>query len=327
MISHIGQADLQTWWSVAKADPQATFYQTPAWFEVAQCMEPRYTDATLTGTLASGTRFVFPLISYSRTWPLKRLQSVFDYCYGGVIADGPISDQEFKAILESLPLNVFTRFNLTEPAGVPAKHPLPSFTSESFTSSILDLTGLTFEQALANFSRSHRTGYRKCISNGLTVRMADIDQIENELDIFYEVYQDTLENRWGDDVLSLLLDREFLTKLGQVMQKYPENMYLWFAELEGEAVAAEINFVWNGRLDVWSIVAKHEYFKLKPTLAMLSGIIKHAIDIDVTTFDFGPNLGKKGLEDFKGRFGAETVHYNTWEKPSLFIDLIERLRS
>lgn len=327
MISNIGPVDHQTWWSIAKQDPHTTFYQTPAWLEVAQKLDDRYLNASLQGKLSSGTTFVFPLVSYSRSWPLTRLYSVFDYCYGGVISDQPLSADEHDAILKQLPLNFFTNFNLIEPPGTPKRSVLPTFSEESYTSSILDLTGLTFDDVVSNFSRTHRGNYRKTIKDGITVRHADLTQLDSEFNIFYEIYQDTLKNRWKDENMSLSFTPVFLEGFADVMRKHPENMFLWFAEKDGKVISAEIDFVWNGRLDSWSTVSRPDYFKHKPTIALLAAIIKNAIEMGVTTFDFGPNLGKQGLEDFKRRFGSKTVHYKTWEKQSPVITLIEKIRS
>ncbi len=327
MISDIKRADLQTWWLIAKADPQATFYQTPAWLEVAQRMDVRYQNASLQGTLSSGTKFVFPLTSYSRQWPVNRLYSVFDYCYGGVISDRPLTNEEHEAILQKLPLTIFTHFNLVEPPGLPSRNVPPAFTVENYTSSLLDLTGRSFEDVVSNFSRTHRGNYRKTIKEGITVRPANHDQLDAEFKIFYEIYLATLKNRWQDENMGLSFSPSFWTGFAEVMQAYPENMFLWFAEKDGEPISAEIDFVWNGRLNSWSTVSRPAYFKHKPTIALLAGIIKNAIDLGVTTFDFGPNLGKQGLEDFKRRFGAETIQYNTWEKQSPIIALIDKIRS
>ncbi|MEM9775048.1 MAG: GNAT family N-acetyltransferase [Chloroflexota bacterium] len=328
MIQSIGKADIKTWWEIVKKDQNATFYHTPAWLEVAQCNDDKYADASLMGTFSSGTNFLFPLVSYIRQWPFKRLYSVYDYCYGGLIADGPVSAAEHQAVLKALPLNQFSSFNLTVTPGVSTanRDPLPEFEVGTYTSSILNLEGLTFEEALAGYSSSHRRNYRKAVKAGITVRKADTNRIHEELAIFYEIYLDTLENRWGDDMMALVISEPFLNKLGELVQRYPENICLWFAELDGKAISAEIDFVWNGRLDSWTPVSRPEYFKMMPTLALFSGIIKNAIDIGVTTFDFGPNLGKQSLQDFKRRFGSETVEYNTWERPSPALQLVDKMR-
>ena len=319
--------NIDTWWTLAKQDHSATFYQTPAWFEVAQCFDVKYEDKSLFGTLENGTEYVFPLTSYARQWPFNRLYSVFDHGYGGVVANGPISAADYQAILQRLPITPFTSFYLTEPPSVPPKQPLSSFETGTFTSSLLSLENKTFEEVVANYSRTHRSNYRKGIKHGIKVRKANLDDLDNDFDIFYELYLDTYENRWTDGQIGNIWSREFFKNFAQVMKKYPEHIYLWFAELEGEAISAEIDFVWNNRLDSWATVSKPAHFKIKPTIALLSGIIQHALEIGVTTFDFGPNLGKQGLEDFKRRFGAETTYYETWEKPSPILNLIDKLRS
>ena len=326
MIKTITKADRSQWWQIARADENATFYHTPAWVDVATCMSDKYQDTSLSGQLKSGTNFVLPMCSFSKIWPLKRVYSVYDNCYGGVIADGPISNEEYGAIFSQIPLSPFTSFDLTETPGIEAVRPLDQFTVEEFTCSILDLKEKSFEDVFKNYTRTHRTNYRKGIKAGITIRPADLNNLSAEMDHFYAIYHDTHQKRWGDGAIGHLFERDFLSRLEAIFKQYPENAFLWFAELDGEPISAAINFGWNGRMDGWMMGTKQEFFKLRPTTVLITELIRHAIDNEYATFDFGPNLGNQGAEDFKRRFGADTVTYKTWHRPSPVLALIDKIR-
>ena len=161
---------------------------------------------------------------------------------------------------------------------------------------------------------------------GITVRPADLNNLSAEMDYFYSIYNDTHQKRWGDGAIGHLFERKFLTRLEEIFKQHPDNSFLWFAELEGQTIATAINFGWNSRMDGWMMGTKSEFFKLRPTTVLITELIRHAIANGYTTFDFGPNLGNQGAEDFKRRFGAETVIYRTWQRPSPILTLIDKIR-
>ncbi len=316
----------EEWWRIAQADPQAGFYQTPAWFEVAKAKSANYADASLMGQLSTGTNFVLPLCSYSRIWPIKRIYSVYDQCYGGLIADGPVTAAEHQAILNAIPLSPFASFDLTQTPGIQHGTALPDYHTETFTGSEIDLTDTTFDEVFAKYTRTHRTNYRKGVKSGLIFRRADPANLAADFDLFYDIYLETLDKRWGENVEGDVLDRDFLHRFEAIMAKYPENFFMWFAELEGKAVSVATAFQWNGRFDGWVMASRPEFFKLRPTVFIITEIIKYAFENNHKLFHFGPNTGKQGLEDFKRRFGAVAVPYQTWHRPSPALSLLEKIR-
>lgn len=326
MIKTIEKADRTTWWQIAKADAKATFYHTPAWADVAACMSSNYQDTSLMGTLNDGGRFVLPLCTFSKMWPLKRIYSVYDNCYGGIISDNPLSDETCQAIFKHVPKSLFTSFDLTVTPGVPAVKAPDFVQTETFTCSILDIKRKNFDALFKNYTRTHRTNYRKGIKAGITVRTADLSKLDQETDYFYTIYCDTHSNRWGDGAIGHLFERDFVNKLATIFQQYPEHAFLWFAELNGEPIATAINFGWNGRMDGWMMGTRPDFFKLRPTTVLITEMIRHAQKNGYSMFDFGPNLGNQGAEDFKRRFGAKTVSYQVWHRASPILRLIDRMR-
>lgn len=329
MIQTISIADTDQWWEVAFADKRSTFYQTPAWIEVAKCMSPAYKSMSLIGKLADGARFVFPLCSYSRVWPIKRLFSAYDQCYSDLISERPVSDEEYRSIINHLPLSPFASFDLTEVPGTVTDSPfkdIPNFSTNRYISSELTLTGKTFDDIYRGFTKSRREDYRRGVKAGLTFRQSTPDRLTEDFKLFYEIYLETAENRWGDQVVGDLLNEVFLKKFEAVMRRYPENFFLWFAELDGKAVSTATAFGWHGRLDGWVMASRPAHFKIKPAVFILSNILKFSAEQGYDLFHFGPSGTEKGLIDFKRRFGATQVPYQTWHRPSPIINLINRFR-
>lgn len=326
MIKAIHTVDVDQWWKIAELDPKARFFQTPAWFEVAKMMSENYQDATVIGELENGTTFVLPLCSYSKSWPIKRYQSVFDLCYGGLIADGQVSNEAFLDIQRHIPKGLFASFELTETPQTLFTHHLDSIESSPYTCCLLDLEGKDFDTIVREFSKTRREDYRKGVRSGISVRQADLNNLSAEFDAYYQIYKDTIEKRWQDNALSLLMPRTFYAMLAELMKRMPNNIKLWFAELDGEPISAAINFYWNGHVDGWSMATKPEFFKLKPTVVLITEMIRNAIETNQTLYDLGPNLGKESIVDFKRRFGAEVVEYRIWSRKGAGLKLLDQVK-
>ena len=228
LIKTVKKATIDEWWEVAKADPKAGFYQTPAWLEVAQCSSEKNKNASLMGELTSGTKFVVPLCSYSRMWPLSRIYSVYDQCYGGLLSDGPVTEEEYAAILNKVNPGPFSSFDLVQTPGIPHGAPLDEFQVIEFTGSEIELEGSTFDELFAKYTPTHRTNYRKGIKSGFTFRRADPKNLAAEFEQFHEIYLETLEGRWKENVEGEILDKSFLEKFAQVMSRYPDNFCLLY---------------------------------------------------------------------------------------------------
>ena len=326
MIKKLIKNDRDLWWEIARADKHATFFQTPAWLEVGQCMSPKYTDATIMGELDSGVKFVLPITSYSRTWPFKRLYSVYDQSYGGLIANGPVTPAEHHAILHHIPLSPFSSFDLTETPGTIYNNPLRIFETISYSSSQVQINGRSFEELFAKFSKSRRRNYRIARKNGVTLRRANPNYWTDEFNKFYELYLETHDKRWGENAGGDFLTISFLRNLELVAKKYPKNFFMWFAELDGHPISTYTAWAWNGRLDGWFMASKPKFFNIKAAVFVQTEVIRFAADNSFRLFDLGPNVGDETLIEFKRRFGAEEVGYKLWHRPSPILKMIDRLR-
>ena len=89
----IKNVDDQFWLDVARKCDYATFFHTPYWHRLAEKTFPHYQDVTLGVELDTGTRAVIPLLETGRVGKglFRSMVSTFAGCYGGLIADGPLS--------------------------------------------------------------------------------------------------------------------------------------------------------------------------------------------------------------------------------------------
>ncbi len=277
------------------------------------------------GELQNGVKFVLPLCSIRRLGILNSVHSVYDGCYGGLIADGPLSEVDYAAIWKQIPIAANTNFALVCVPGSDYDCPRPDFETDCFLSSEVWLEGLTFEEVYKKFTKSRKEDYRRGVKHDLQFRPADYTNLSAEFDILYDLYAETVEKRWKGDVLGDILDRGYLEKFQKVVEKYPNNFHLWFVELDGEPISMATAFDWNKRLDGWIMASRPEYFKIKPAVFILTNILQFATENDYRLFHFGPNGDNTGLVDFKRRFGADTVSYQTWFKQSPLHKLLSKL--
>ena len=112
-----------------------------------------------------------------------------------------------------------------------------------------------------------------------------------------------------------------------MMRKLPNHIKLWFVELDGNPISTAINLHWNGNIDGWAMASKPNYFKLKPTVVLITEMIRTAIETNERVFDLGPNLGKQSIIDFKKRFGAEVIPYRIWYRKGMVMKLVETIRT
>ena len=326
MIQSIGKADTKTWWEIARKDPKARYFHTPSWLEIAQQSSPLYQNASLIGCLDNGTQFVLPLCSYQKRWPFKRLSSVFDMCYGGLIAEKDVPSRAFLDIQKHIPMNMLSSFSLTETPLSSYTNPLEVFETSMHTTCLLHLQNRSFDEIFRGFSKSRREDYRRGAKAGVTVRKADLSNLTAEFDQFYSICTQTIDQRWKDNALSLIFPRDFYSKIAELYAKQPENITLWFAELDGKPISTALNFQWNGNVDGWAMASLPEYFKLKPTVVLITEMIRDAINQSFKLYDLGPNLGKDSVADFKRRFGAEVVPYKIWQHNGLLFEQVEKLK-
>lgn len=301
--------DDQFWLGVARRCEYATFFHTPFWHRLAVRTYPGYRDATIGAELENGVRIVFPLLRTGR--PLRGLfqdfVSSFAGCYGGLIADGPVTISErrqlFQAVLDQ---DRIGQLRITgNPLAGDGGNPDHLDIREDFTHLLRLDDG--YDTVFRNFTKGHRSATIKGKRDGVKIRLA---LTENDFQAYYGAYRDSLR-RWGDNATSRYPWRLFQNGycLGQ---EFPEHLKLWLAELDGEVIAGAWVFYWNRHAVWWHGAAYEESFPYKPANVLQADIIEDACEHGYRYYDFNPSGGHEGVARFKRSFGAQERPIRRW---------------
>lgn len=184
----------QLWWEVARACPYATFFHTPCWTEIACAAIPAVRDRTIAVFLPSGVRAILPLLEVRHNGPCIALLSTFEGCYGGIIADGPLTAVEAAHIYRLVyRWNVTSFAYLTNPLAPPETIDRTYRIGDEIAHIIrLDSD---FETLFDRFSRNARGNYRRGLREGARMRRAHTIA---DWQAYYAAYRDAV-HRWGKD--------------------------------------------------------------------------------------------------------------------------------
>lgn len=319
-----GSPDPGRWWEVARSCPWATFFHTPLWHGLASRAFDAVEDASLEAETPGGTRLILPVARDGRDSPpaFATLRSTFAGCYGGVIADGPVEEEEERALHRSLPGWRTDRVALT---GNPlrregAPEPGDPFEGREDFTQILELEGRDFDDVVSGFSKGHASSMSRAEREGVTVREAE--SLE-DYRAYFGAYEDSLR-RWGEDATTRYPWRLFRRGF-ELSRKHPELIRLWLAEVEGSVAAGAWVFYWNGHADYWHGAAYEEYFDHHPNQLLQAEILRDALARGIRYYDFNPSGGHEGVAAFKKHFGAGRWPLRRWEHRGALPGLVRRI--
>jgi hypothetical protein len=141
--------------------------------------------------------------------------------------------------------------------------------------------------------------------SGLVVRRAESAA---DLRSFYRLYLRTMRklSALPRPYRKMSLARELLG---------PEIVRLYLAELDGRPVAALLNHVFNGMVEVMYAASDERFLKLSPNHAVYDRAIRDSIEEGIEQFDFGSAWPHESLASFKSRWGSEPVERFGYEFP------------
>lgn len=310
------------WWEVAHACNYATFYHTPIWKDLAERSFPnQYRNETFGAILFSGVRVVFPLLSWRRVGPLRWLQSTFAGCYGGFIADGPVSPAEAAQIYQqACSYTTYTFVVLDNPIGPPLPDAIKAQMNLEVNEDayMIALDG-EFDTILSRFSRGRRTAYRSSLKKGVRVRLAT--SIE-DYRAYYATYRDAID-RWGEDE-SYGYQWDLFEQIYRLNQIYPEQIKLWLIVINEQIVGGRLFFYWNQHVSFWTGTAHRDFLYQNVLPLADTEIIRDAVAHDFRYFDFNTSSHNEGLITYKQRFGAKAIPVNVWRFENPIIKPVKR---
>jgi hypothetical protein len=303
----------QFWWDVARRCDYATFFHTPLWQELALRTHPTYSDATIGAILPSGVRAVLPLLRIRQYGPFQRLLSTSEHCYGGIIADGPISAAEqTKIYARACGWRTFSLRYLDNPLA-PQQRAGDGYEAMHDSTQIVELDG-DFETVFARFDKKHRHAYRRGIQAGVRVRPATTLA---DYRAYFDSYRDTVD-RWG-----LPADYgygwELFEQCYELSRRHPEAITLWVAVVDDAVVGGTLAFYWRQHCAAWHGAMHRSYLGHRAMNVVDTEIIRDAIARGCKQYDFNPSAGMQGLIGYKSRFGAcaRPVTHWRYEHPLL----------
>lgn len=297
------------WWDVARRCNYTTFYQTPIWRDLAIGVSLGYRDETFGAILPSGVHVVFPIISSRRLGPLRWLESTYEGCYGGPIADGPISPSEMIEIYKrATPYSTYTLRFLENPLGSPLQDELKSrFTCIVNETALMLRLDADFDTIFSHFSRTQRNSYRKGIKNGVTIRLATS---YDDYQTYYATYRDAVD-RWGQDE-GYGYNWHLFEQLYEMSRIHPKHIKLWLMIFEEQIVGGRIVFYWGSQATGWNGTAHREFLKYNVIPVTDTEIIRDAITQGYAYFDFNTSSLNPGVIAYKQRFNPESFPVNVW---------------
>lgn len=289
-------ASLSEWDQAAKADPDATFSQGPAWHRVWADLrgyelvpQRLFCDGALCGILPLAVRKKALEVSYV-SGPEG---------YGGILRDDEARGDPI-AIIEALRGKLRSFSSLLNPFA-PSHGPTASSASvplRRMTSQYIDLD-CSFEGHFRNWSKGHSSAAKKGIREGVTVRTAST---EEDWKAYYEAYRDSLR-RWGDSATSSYSWELFsaLRRLGE------RGVRLWLAEFDSTVVAGALCLYGNRHVAYWHGAAVERWFHLKAPHVLQYRIIEDAIARGYRWYDMLTSGGHQGVAGFKKGFAAKEI--------------------
>ncbi len=296
----IANPDREFWLGVARACSYATFFHTPLWHDLATKAYPAYRDRSVGAILPSGVRAVLPLLEVARVGPLRRLASTFESCYGGLIADGPLSPADEAAIYRAaLGWRALDCRLLSNPFG-PAREPLPGASAVADATQVVELDG-DFAAVFARFSKNQRNAYRRGLKAGVQIRPAtSIDDYR----AYYRAYRDTVD-RWGKPE-TYGHPWELFASCHELAARHPE-ITLWAIVADGRVVGGNLVFYWGRHAVVWHGAVDRAYLDHRAMTVADTEVIRDAVARGLSYYDFNPSAGIAGIIAYKRGFGAREL--------------------
>lgn len=298
----LGSTDTGQWLAVARQSPQASFFHTPYWSEIAYCMYPAGADVSQTITLRDGTTVIYPLFKLDASEAASPVLSAFAGCYGGPIAPrllSPVEIAQLHAMVSRRRLG--GRLLITLGPAMPSARVPPGFARADDFTHVLALAGRAFEDLVAGFQQAKRRQYRRGRRMGVELVAA-----EHAADIgdYFRIYEEALARRGGR--ASSRYPRALYDRLGELSRQHPDLVRLWFSELEGERVAGAWVFYWNGSAVLWDAAARDVgSAQFSPVASLYADIARDALERGCHGFDLNPSGGHQTAAELKRRLGAE----------------------
>ena len=178
-----------------------------------------------------------------------------------------------------------------------ARHDVPSDLTrrDRKVTVLLPLPSSADELFSKTFSAKLRSQIRKPQKEGLRFQVGGTELVQG----FYSVFSEHMR-----DLGTPVLPRSLFESLPQCLGDH----VVYGVVLDGERpVAVGCGFVWRDEFEITWASALRAYAKQAPNMLLYWGLMEHAIDRGLKTFNFGRCTPDSGTHKFKLQWGAHTV--------------------
>jgi hypothetical protein len=293
------------WDRVCARCPYATFFHTRLWAEAMVAAFPELRIATRAYLFEGGTVAILPLVQYRAGLRglFRSYESMFPGVYGGIIADGELSQEQVWAIYASMrgPRLVRMRVfgNPYAPWGIPA-----TFRPTVLFTQALRLSG-EFKDIWRQFSRGNRSNIRKAVRSGLQVTLAET---ESDYAQYYAAYQEALR-RWGERATS-----RYPLAVFRALSRYDaQRVRLWLVRKSGAVIGGILVLYHNRHAVYWHGAFVAAFFEYRPSNLVHAEAIRDACERGYEWYDFNPSGGHAGVVRFKHSFHPQLLYFHAAE--------------
>ncbi len=284
------------WNNLIQKDPNATFFQTPNWFNIAA----RHYTAEI-------FLFTFPVAGTFACLPLLRKRRYGAYRYFSPFGTYAALLCEQKLDLESIAFiqRDLERYNLQLTSSPFTQNPIVVGKRIPAKVQVIDLAALD----PANLMREWKSGQRRRLGaakrEGVTVRRA---VSLSDWDAYFQLYQRCL-TRWG--AAARVTYPHNLFEAFRTASHENTDVILWLAEHNGVIGAAYLTFYHGRHVIPWHGGADEHFFSLGATQIAFLTIIEDAKNRGYSIFDLTSSGGLSGVEAFKSSFGTSTLMFDS----------------
>lgn len=306
----VSPAPRSLWAEVLAADPAASIFQTPAWFDAAAAVTGAR-DVSRLYVTGDGRRLVLPLL---RRNPLPGLAVDAGHPHpfgpGGLLATGGLRPEDVRLVLSDL---LGTRAVSTRVTTMPDVSDrweaglVPGAVASRSRVHVLDLDGGFSRVWDERFHASARKAVRRAARSGLTVER---DSTGRLVPAFYDLYLQWTQGRAQRSGLP------FPVAAALARRRQPQAMFetlagsldgacrTWMASYQGEPVAGLMTLVHGAHAISFRSYSRREFASLQANNLLKKLAIEDACEAGCRSFSMGMSCGVAGLEAFKESMGA-----------------------
>lgn len=315
------------WREVLASDPDALVYQTPEWID-AICATALFVDASRLYRRPDGRRMVLPMVR--PMFAPGRCSLPAGWGPGGLVSEGEVDADDVAMVLDDL-----RQFHLVQVRTSPTAHRV--WESEMYdglrvvdhVGHVLDLTGGWDAVWNDRFPKNTRQRIRRAARNGVEVWC---DSSAEALGVFYDIYDQWLENRAKDRGIPVVATRwlghhrEPRKRFEEVRSALGDACTICVARLEGLPVAGAVQLSRGNHSIVWRNFTDRTAMGPIPANYMLHRcMIEVACNEGRRYYHFGESGGVESLMHFKEQFGARAHTSIEWVREPEAISWLRRV--